>query len=74
MGRLEIIGEVECGCPWLYVNQALETYGYHDVAHENACRLLAQMSETYKTFAPHSIWECYSPSAARPGQRVDGEN
>ncbi len=54
--------------------KALETYGYHDVAHENARRLLAQMSETYKTFEPHSIWECYSPSAARPGQRVDGEN
>ena len=72
------VGDYWRGGVWLplaYMStKALETYGYHDVAHENARRLLAQMSETYKTFEPHSIWECYSPSAARPGQRVDGEN
>lgn len=67
------IGDYWRGGIWLplaYMSaKALEAYGYHDIAYENSYKLLSQMSETYRTFEPATIWECYSPSAPRPSER-----
>lgn len=67
------IGDYWRGGVWLplaYMStKALETYGYYDIAYENSYKLLLQMSETYRTFEPSTIWECYSPSAPRPSER-----
>ena len=67
------IGDYWRGGIWLplaYMStKALETYGYYDIAYENSYNLLSQMSETYESFEPATIWECYSPSAARPSER-----
>lgn len=67
------IGDYWRGGVWLplaYMStKALEAYGYYDIAYENSCKLLTQMNETYRTFEPATIWECYSPSAPRPSQR-----
>ena len=67
------IGDYWRGGIWLplaYMStKALETYGYYDVAYANAYNLLSNMSETYRTFTPSTIWECYSPSAPRPSER-----
>lgn len=58
------------GAVWLptaYMGiKSLEKYGLRDLANETAERLLEQMKRTYLSFEPHSIWECYSPSADRP--------
>ena len=35
-------------------------------AHQTAEGLLAQMNRTYRNYEPHSIWECYSPTADKP--------
>lgn len=72
------IGDYWRGGVWLplayMATKALETYGYYDVAYENSYNLLLQMSETYRTFEPATIWECYAPSAPRPSehQHKDG--
>lgn len=67
------IGDYWRGGVWLplayMATKALETYGYYDIAYENSYKLLSQMSETYRTFQPATIWECYSPSAPRPSER-----
>lgn len=63
-------GDYWRGAVWLptayMATKALETYGYCQLADENALRLLRQMEETYSTFSPATIWECYSPSAPEP--------
>lgn len=53
--------------------KALEKYGYYQVADENACNLLKLMSETYHSYKPATIWECYNPSKPEPVQRVYGD-
>ena len=67
------IGDYWRGAVWLplaYMStKALETYGYYDLAYDNSYKLLSQMSETYRTFEPATVWECYSPSAPRPSER-----
>ncbi|UOB18459.1 MGH1-like glycoside hydrolase domain-containing protein [Abyssalbus ytuae] len=54
--------------------KALEKYGFYDVADKNAYNLLLLMSETYQTYQPATIWECYNPSKPEPSQRVYGSN
>lgn len=67
------IGDYWRGAVWLplaYMStKALEAYGYYDVAYENSYNLLLHMSETYRTFKPATVWECYSPSAPQPSER-----
>ena len=46
--------------------KALEKNGFSDEASASAERLLIQMRDTWRDFEPHTIWECYSPSAALP--------
>lgn len=54
--------------------KALEKYGFFEVADKNAYNLLLLMEDTYKTYKPSTIWECYNPSKPEPSQRVYGEN
>ena len=66
------------GAVWLptayMATKALEGYGYADLADELAEKVLMQQLRTYHEVVPHTIWECYSPSANRPsvehGRRV----
>lgn len=46
--------------------KALEKYGMRDRANQTAEQLLSQMNRTYRDYDPHSIWECYSPTADKP--------
>ena len=53
--------------PLAYMStKAIEKYGYYDLAYENSYKLLTHMSDTYRNYAPHTIWECYSPSKPEP--------
>lgn len=46
--------------------KALEKYGYYDLADELAERVVRLQLRTYKAVEPHTIWECYNPSADEP--------
>ncbi len=46
--------------------KGLEQYGHEDLADEMSERLLKHMIETERNFEPHTIWEAYSPSEAKP--------
>lgn len=46
--------------------KAMEQYGARDLADLYAERLIRQMSETFKTVKPATIWECYAPEADTP--------
>lgn len=46
--------------------KALEKYGFHELAAANAAALVNQMNDTFKDYAPHTIWECYNPNKAEP--------
>ncbi len=48
------------------VVKALERYGYTDLADDIAEKTLRQQLATYRAIEPHTIWECYSPSANAP--------
>lgn len=37
------------------------------LARRLASELIAHMAATYRDFAPHTVWECYSPAETRPG-------
>jgi hypothetical protein len=60
--------------PTAYIaTKALEKYGFYEVADENAFNLLRLWSDTYRTYKPATIWECYNPSKPEPCQRVRGD-
>lgn len=46
--------------------KALEKYGYYDLADELAERVVRLQLRTYHAVEPHTIWECYNPSADEP--------
>ena len=48
------------------VMQSLVKYGQFDLAAELAERTVAHMASIWRNFSPATIWECYSPTAARP--------
>lgn len=53
--------------PMVYMGtKALEKYGYYELADELAEKVVRQQLRTYHNVTPHTIWECYSPSADRP--------
>lgn len=53
--------------PTVYMGiKGLENYGYSTRADEAAEKILAQQYQTYKTFAPHTIWETYAPCSNSP--------
>lgn len=63
-------GEYWRGSVWLPTAYAalkgLSNYGMHSQAHTASKKLLDHMSKTYLEHSPHTIWECYSPSEAKP--------
>jgi glycogen debranching enzyme len=58
------------GALWLPTTYAalkgLSAYGYQKEAHVAAKKVLDHMLRTYLDYEPHTIWECYSPTAAAP--------
>lgn len=53
--------------PMVYMGtKALEKYGYYELADELAENVIQQQLRTYHSVEPHTIWECYSPSADKP--------
>ena len=54
--------------------KALEKYGFQEAADTTAEKALSWMLRTYCDYEPHTIWECYSPTAPTPssnhGKRV----
>ena len=52
--------------------KALDAYGDHGLAREIALKTLERMQRTYVNYEPHTIWECYSPTADKPStDKVD---
>lgn len=66
----EATGDYWRGGIWLptaYMGtKALEKYGYHELADELAEKVVGQQLRTYRDVCPHTVWECYSPSANQP--------
>lgn len=66
------------GAMWLptaYMGiKALEKYDFMEAADTTAEKVLSWMLRTYCDYEPHTIWECYSPTAPTPssnhGKRV----
>lgn len=57
--------------PMAYMGtKALEKYGYYELADKLAEKVVRQQLRTYKAVTPHTIWECYSPSADEPSTEV----
>lgn len=65
------------GSVWLPTAYAalkgLVKYGFYKEAHSAAVKILDLMSATYKGYAPHTIWECYSPTERKPATQVDNK-
>lgn len=63
-------GEYWRGGIWLpttYMGtKALENYGFYELADSLAERVVRLQLRTYQHYTPHTIWECYSPSADQP--------
>ncbi len=60
--------------PTAYVAlKGLINYGYFDIAHDAAIKILHHMYMTYKEYSPNTIWECYNPEEHMPGRQVDDE-
>ena len=47
-------------------------YGYHKQAHEAGKKILDHMLRTYKSYEPHTVWECYAPEAPAPSVTANG--
>lgn len=54
--------------------KALEKYDFMEAADTTAEQVLSWMLRTWRDYKPHTIWECYSPTAPAPssnhGKRV----
>ena len=48
--------------------RGLIRYGHRDLAAQTTAAILDTMLETYRSYDPHTIWECYSPSLPEPGR------
>lgn len=59
------------GCLWLpmaYMTvKGVDAYGDGGLARELALKTVLHMYRTYAEFEPHTIWEDYSPTEAKPG-------
>ena len=53
--------------------KALEKYGEFDLASDIAYLTVNHMVKTYENFLPHTIWECYSPTAFEPAKNKNGK-
>ena len=66
------------GSVWLPTSymtlKAVDLCGDYALAREAGTRLLECMWETYRQVEPHTIWECYSPTAYEPARDKKGES
>lgn len=71
------------GCYWrggiwlptaYMASKAMEKYGYFNTAAENAEKLIEHMVKTYHNYTPSTIWECYSPTEAKPATNSKSNN
>ncbi len=46
--------------------KALDAGGEYARARQTALKLVEHLYRTYREFEPHTIWECYSPTAPKP--------
>ena len=46
--------------------KALEQYGFREIASDAALKLVRQMERVWREVEPHTIWEAYSPTKAKP--------
>lgn len=53
--------------------KATDLIGEYDLAREIGLAILKQMYRTYADYEPHTIWECYSPTANEPARNKQGE-
>lgn len=51
--------------------KGLTNYGYYEIAHDSALKLLDHMYKTYVSCEPHTIWECYNPEKHEPAKSTD---
>ena len=65
-------GEYWRGSLWLPTAYAglkgLRNYGLFKIAQTSAQKILKHMSETFESFSPHTIWECYNPNKPEPAK------
>lgn len=47
--------------------KGIADYGYLDEAHTAAYKIFKHMLNTYNSYEPHTIWECYAPEKSEPG-------
>ncbi len=63
------------GAMWLptaYMGiKALEKYAYWQPADESAFKVVEHMVKTYKSYDPHTIWECYNPNKPLPAEHCN---
>lgn len=52
--------------------KSLEKYNYYDLATDNAYAIISHMDKTYRTYSPHTIWECYNPVLPKPAINEHG--
>lgn len=53
--------------------KAIDLCGDYGLTRETAGRVLECMYRTYADYEPHTIWECYSPTAYEPARDKKGE-
>ena len=53
--------------------KALERYGFQELANEIGEKIVLHQLKTFTEFAPHTIWEAYSPTEARPATKKSGQ-
>ena len=59
--------------PLVYMTaKALEKYGMYNEARAVSRSLLGRMSDTFREYEPHTIWECYKPDLPEPALNSKG--
>ncbi len=65
------------GSVWLPTSymalKAADMLGEYGLAREVGGRILEHMYRTYRDYEPHTIWECYSPTAYEPAGDKKGD-
>ena len=60
--------------PTAYMSiKSLEKYGFYDLADTLGKRIVMHQYNTWKQYKPHTIWEAYSPTEAKPSTRKHTE-
>lgn len=66
------------GALWLPTAYAalkgITAYGFHDIAHKAASKIVEHMFRTYKDYEPHTVWECYNPEKYEPSTTSNDEH